>query len=91
MKNMHDCNKTNDECNKRMELMENQINLLREICNFKNKFITSLLENLFNHENHQIKSHNGNTTLTPTNLMVITNSRNDKFVKESFTVDPILN
>ena len=38
MKNMHECNKTNDsyaECNKRMELMENQINILREECNFK--------------------------------------------------------
>ena len=58
MKNMHECNKTNDshvECNKRMELMENQINFLQEECNFKTKLINSLLENLFNHENRQIK------------------------------------
>ena len=27
--------------------------------------INSLLENLFNHENHQTKLHNDNTTLTP--------------------------
>ena len=71
MKNMHECNKTNDshvECNKRMELMENQINFLQEECNFKTKLINSLLENLFNHENHQTKLHNDNTltlTLTP--------------------------
>ena len=61
MKNMHECNKTNDshvECNKRMELMENQINFLQEECNFKTKLINSLLENLFNHENHQTKLHN---------------------------------
>ena len=68
MKNMHECNKTNDshvECNKRMELMENQINFLQEECNFKTKLINSLLENLFNHENHQTKLHNNNATLTP--------------------------
>ena len=68
MKNMHKCNKTNDshaESNKRMELMENQINFLQEGCNFKTKLKNSLLENLFNHENHQTKLHNGNTTLTP--------------------------
>ena len=68
MKNMHECNKTNDphvECNKRMELMENQRNFLQEEWNFKTKLINSLLENLFNHENHQTKLHNDNTTLTP--------------------------
>ena len=68
MKNMHECNKTNDshaQCNKRMELMENQINFLQEECIFKVKSINYLLENLFNHENHQTKLHNGNTTLTP--------------------------
>ena len=68
MKNIHECNKTNDshvECNKRMELMENQINFLQEECNFKTKLINSLLENLFNHENHQTKLHNNNATLTP--------------------------
>ena len=56
MKYMHECNKTNDshaECNKRMEFMETQINFLHEQCNFKTKLIKSLLENLFNHENHQ--------------------------------------
>ena len=61
MKNIHEFNKTNDshvECNKRMELMENQINLLQEECNFKTKLINFLLENLFNHENHQTKLHN---------------------------------
>ena len=47
-----------------MELTENQINFLREECNFKTKLINSLLENLFNHETHQTKLHNGNTTLT---------------------------
>ena len=55
MKNMHECNKTNDshvECNKRMELMENQINFLLEERNFKTKLINSLLESLFNHENN---------------------------------------
>ena len=65
---MLECNKTNDlhaECNKRIELMENKINFLREECKFKIKLINSLLENLFNHENHQTKLHNGNTTLTP--------------------------
>ena len=68
MKNMHKCNKTNDshaESNKRMELMENQINFLQEECNFKTKLKNSLLENLINHDNHQTKLHNGNTTLTP--------------------------
>ena len=68
MKNTHKCNKTNDshaESNKRMELMENKINFLQEECNFKTKLKNSLLENLFNHENHQTKLHNGNTTLTP--------------------------
>ena len=68
MKNMYECNKTNYshvECNKRMELMENQINFLQEECNFKTKLINSLLENLFNHENHQTKLHNNNATLTP--------------------------
>ena len=40
-----------------MELMENQINFLKEECN--------LLENLFNHKNHQTKLNNDNTTLTP--------------------------
>ena len=40
-------------------------NFLREECNFKTKLINSLLENLFNHENHETKLHNGNTTLTP--------------------------
>ena len=68
MKNMHECNKTNDshaECNKRLELIENQINFLQEECNFKTKLINSLLENLFNHENHQTKLHNDNTRLTP--------------------------
>ena len=55
MKNIHECNKTNDshaECNIRMELMGNQINFLQEEWNFKTKFISSLLEGLFNHENH---------------------------------------
>ena len=55
MKNIHECNKTNDshaECNIRMELMGNQINFLQEEWNFKSKFINSLLEGLFNHENH---------------------------------------
>ena len=69
MKNMHECNKTNDshaECNKRLELIENQINFLQEECNFKTKLINSLLENLFNHENHPAKWHNGNTTFTRT-------------------------
>ena len=68
MKNMYECNKTNYshvECNKRMELMENQINFLQEEWNFKTKLINSLLENLFNHENHQTKLHNDNTRLTP--------------------------
>ena len=68
MKNMHECNKTNDsrvECNKRMELIENQITFLQEECSFKTKLINSLLENLFNHENHQTKLHNNNATLTP--------------------------
>ena len=68
MKNIHECNKTNDshvECNKRMELMENQINFLQEECNFKTKLINSLLENLFNYEYHQTKLRNNNTTLTP--------------------------
>ena len=48
MKNMHECNKANEsltECNKRMELIENQIKFLREECNFKTKLINSLLEN----------------------------------------------
>ena len=55
MKNMYECNKTNYshfECNKRMELMENQINFLLEERNFKTKLINSLLESLFNHENN---------------------------------------
>ena len=68
MKNMHECNKTNDshaECNKRLELIENQINFLQEECNFKTKLINSLLENLFNYEYHQTKLRNNNTTLTP--------------------------
>ena len=37
IKNMLECNKTNEshvQCNKRMELMENQINFLQEKCNF---------------------------------------------------------
>ena len=58
MKNMHEYNKTDDshvECNKRMELMESQINFFQEECNFKTKLINSLLENLFNHKNHQTK------------------------------------
>ena len=68
MKNMHECNKSNDshvECNKRMELMENQINFLQEECNFNTKLMNFLLENLFNLENHQPKLHNNNATLTP--------------------------
>ena len=68
MKNMHECNKTNDshtECNRRLELMENQIKFLLEECNLKTKSISSLLENLFNHENCQTELHNSNTTLTP--------------------------
>ena len=48
-----------------MELKENQINFLQEECSFKTKLINSLLENLFNHENHQTKLHNNNATLTP--------------------------
>ena len=55
MKTLHESNITNDshtECNKRMELMENQTKFLREECNFKTKLKNSL-ENLFNHENHQ--------------------------------------
>ena len=43
--------------------MENEIKFLREECNFKTKLISSLLENLFNHENRQTKLHGGNTTL----------------------------
>ena len=38
IKNMLECNKTNEshvQWNKRMELMENQINFLQEKCNFK--------------------------------------------------------
>ena len=49
MKNIHECNKTNDshaEFNKRMELMENQIHFLQDECNYKTKLINSLLENL---------------------------------------------
>ena len=68
MKNMHECNKINDshvECNKRMELIKNQTNVLQEECNFKTKLINSLLENLFNYENHQTKLNNDNKTLTP--------------------------
>ena len=30
-----------------------------------NKLISSLQENLYNHENHQAKLHNNNATLTP--------------------------
>ena len=47
------------ECNKRIEFIENEIKFLREECNFKTKLISSLLENLFNHENRQTKLHNG--------------------------------
>ena len=68
MKNMHECNKSNDshvECNKRMELMENQINFLQEECNFNTKLMNFLLENLFNLENHQTKLQNNIATLTP--------------------------
>ena len=68
MKNMHECNKTNDshvECNKGMELIKYQTNVLQEECNFKTKLINSKLENLFNYENHQTKLHNDNKTLTP--------------------------
>ena len=43
-------------------------NFLREECNFKTKLINSLLENLLNHENHEIKLHNGNTILTPNKI-----------------------
>ena len=58
MKNVHEYKKTDDshvECDKRMELMESQINFLQEECNFKTKLINSLLEILFNHKNHQTK------------------------------------
>ena len=68
MKNMHEGNQNNDsrvECNKRTELMENQIKFLQEECNFKTKLINSRLENLFNYENHHSKLHNNNATLTP--------------------------
>ena len=88
MKNMHECNKTNDlhaECNKRLELIENQINFLQEECNFKTKLINSLLENLFNHENHPAKSNNGNT-FTPTyNNSVLVSGiipRSDKLIMQ---------
>ena len=90
MKNMHECNKTNDlhaECNKRLELIENQINFLQEECNFKTKLINSLLENLFNHENHPAKSNNGNT-FTPTyNNSVLVSGiipRSDKLIMQKW-------
>ena len=38
IKNILECNKINEshvQCNKRMELMENQVNFLQEKCNFK--------------------------------------------------------
>ena len=51
--------------NKRMELMKNEINFLREECYFKTKLINPCWRIFFNHENHLTKLHNGNTTLTP--------------------------
>ena len=93
MKNMHECNEANDshiECNKRMELMENQMNFLQKECNFKVKLLNSLLENLLNYENPQTKLYN-NIILTPGNLIMISNSQNDKLAKEVVKVSPILN
>ena len=65
MKNIPKCNVTNDShdgCNKRIELIENQINFLQEQRNSKTKLINSLVENLFNYGSHQTNLyHNGNT------------------------------
>ena len=94
MKNMHECNKINDshvECKKRMELIENQVNFRKEECKFKIKSINSLLQNLFNHENHQTKLHNNNAKLTPGKADHDFQFPNDKLAKEVVKVNPILN
>lgn len=68
MKNIPERNVFKDShavCNKRIELIENQINFLQEECNSETKVI-NLLENLFNYGSHQTDlHHNGNIVLTP--------------------------
>ena len=68
MKNRLDCNiadNSHARFNKKMELMESQINVLPEECHSKAKLINFLVENLFNDENRQtMLHHSGNTILT---------------------------
>lgn len=69
MKNNPECNvfkNSHAVCNKRIELIENQINFLQEECNSETKMINCLLENLFNYRSHQTDlHHDGKIVLTP--------------------------